>query len=113
MGKATTSGWHWCGTWGIYQRNASGGHEAAHALLCPTGTGSVPRRMPGAAREQQGQAAPQGCTPCSSVPGACPPWEVTGRHGEARAVLPAALPGAFPPAQEEGVCRQWKHGVFS
>lgn len=45
--------------------------------------------------------------------GACSPWEVTGTHGEAGAALPAALPGAFPPAQEEGVCRQWKHRVFS
>lgn len=44
---------------------------------------------------------------------ACPSWEGTGGRGEARAALPAAWPGAFPPAQEEGVCRQWKHRVFS
>lgn len=65
------------------------GHAAAHTLPCPTGTGSVPRKMPGAGRDHQGQAALQGCTPCSSVPRAwhraCPPWEGTGdmeEHGQ-------------------------------
>lgn len=43
--------------------------------------------MPGAGREQQGQAAPQGCTPCSSVPGTVPAHHGRGqgdveRHGQ-------------------------------
>lgn len=100
--------------------DASGGHAAPDTPLCLTGMGSVPGRMPGWAGSGEGRQ-PHGDALHPSVPRvwhlACLPWEGTGGRGQGDmgsvAGSTASQPGAFPPTREEGVRRQWKHGVFS
>lgn len=114
MGKATRSGWHCCSAWGVFRGMPVG--DTPHPAMphwdrvCAQEDAwgrQGAARVGSTAGVHSLLLSSQGLAPCLPTMGG------DKGHGEARAALPAALPGAFPPAQEEGVCRQWKHGVFS
>lgn len=84
----------------------------------PLGWGLRPGGCPGHAGSSEGRQPPEGCSeplaPLSPGPGTPPARHRRGWGDMGRGMGSAARqPGAFPPAREEGVCRQWKRRAFS